>query len=199
MLKKVTKLVLVLILVLVFGVVTYADAVEDAANAIMNGELEVSEVSKIFTASEMKAVNNKIKELKVEQLKKKKEQEEKDKQKKLNEILESKKEKEKANIIYDDIDKELVKVKSKVNNLEKRVTNLETSKQQTVQKSNNVKKTQNTATKKKMTIQEASELVIQGKLGDGEDRVEKLKKLGFSELEINKIQKEVNNKLQLKE
>lgn len=196
MLKKVTKLVLVLILVLVFGVVTYADAVEDAAISIMNGDLEVSEVSKIFTDSEMKAVNNKIKELKVEQLKKKKEQ---DKQKKLNEILESKKEKAKENIIYDDIDKQLVKVKNKVNNLEKRVTNLETSKQQTVQKSNNVKKTQNTATKKKITIQEASELVIQGKVGDGEERVEKLKKLGFSELEIKKIQKEVNNKLQLKE
>lgn len=199
MLKKVTKLVLVLIVVLLFGVITYADAVEDAANSIMNGDLEVSEVSKIFTASEMKAVNNKIKELKVEQLKKKKEQEEKDKQKKLNQILESKKEKAKENIIYDDIDKQLVKVKNKVNNLEKRVTNLETSKQQTVQKSNNVKKTQNTATKKKITIQEASELVIQGKVGDGEERVEKLKKLGFSELEIKKIQKEVNNKLQLKE
>ena len=195
-LKRTTKLLLVLILVLVFGVVGYADAVEDAAISIMNGDLEVSEVSKIFTDSEMKAVNNKIKELKVEQLKKKKEQ---DKQKKLNEILESKKEKAKENIIYDDIDKQLVKVKNKVNNLEKRVTNLETSKQQTVQKSNNVKKTQNTATKKKMTIQEASELVIQGKLGDGEERVEKLKKLGFSELEIKKIQKEVNNKLQLKE
>lgn len=197
MLKKVTKLVVVLIVLLLFGVVGYADAVEDAAISIMNGDLEVSEVSKIFTASEMKAVNNKIKEMKVEQLKKKKEQEEK--QKKLNEILESKKEKAKENIIYDDIDKQLVKVKNKVNNLEKRVTNLETSKQQTVQKSNNVKKTQNTATKKKMTIQEASELVIQGKLGDGEERVEKLKKLGFSELEIKKIQKEVNNKLQLKE
>lgn len=195
-LKRTTKLLLVLILVLVFGVVGYADAVEDAAISIMNGDLEVSEVSKIFTDSEMKAVNNKIKELKVEQLKKKKEQ---DKQKKLNEILESKKEKAKENIIYDDIDKQLVKVKNKVNNLEKRVTKLETSKQQTVQKSNNVKKTQNTATKKKITIEEASELVIQGKVGDGEDRVEKLKKLGFSDLEIKKIQKEVNTKLQLKE
>ena len=195
-LKRTTKLLLVLILVLVFGVVGYADAVEDAAISIMNGDLEVSEVSKIFTDSEMKAVNNKIKELKVEQLKKKKEQ---DKQKKLNEILESKKEIAKENIIYDDIDKQLVKVKNKVNNLEKRVTKLETSKQQTVQKSNNVKKTQNTATKKKITIEEASELVIQGKVGDGEDRVEKLKKLGFSDLEIKKIQKEVNTKLQLKE
>ena len=60
MLKKVTKLVLVLIVLLLFGVVGYADAVEDAAISIMNGDLEVSEASKIFTASDMKAVNNKI-------------------------------------------------------------------------------------------------------------------------------------------
>lgn len=197
MLKKVTKLVLVLIVLLLFGVVGYADAVEDAAISIMNGDLEVSEVSKIFTASEMKAVNNKIKEMKVEQLKKKKEQEEKDKQKKLNEILESKKERAKENIIYDDIDQRLVKVKTQVSALEKRVTKLEKNKP--VNKESNVKKTQNTSIKKKMTIQEASELVIQGKLGDGEERVEKLKKLGFSDLEIKKIQKEVNTKLQLKE
>ena len=196
-LKRTTKLLLVLILVLVFGVVVYGDAVEDAANSIMNGDLEVSEVSKIFTASEMKAVNNKIKEMKVEQLKKKKEKEEKEKQKKLNEILESKKEKAKENIIYDDIDQRLVKVKTQVSALEKRVTKLEKNKH--VNKESNVKKTQNTATKKKMTIQEASELVIQGKLADGEERVEKLKKLGFSDLEIKKIQKEVNTKLQLKE
>lgn len=197
MLKKVTKLVLVLIVLLLFGVVGYADAVEDAAISIMNGDLEVSEVSRIFTASEMKAVNNKIKEMKVEQLKKKKEHEEKEKQKKLNEILESKKERAKENIIYDDIDQRLVKVKTQVSALEKRVTKLEKNKP--VNKESNVKKTQNTATKKKMTIQEASELVIQGKLGDGEERVEKLKKLGFSDLEIKKIQKEVNTKLQLKE
>lgn len=161
----------------------------------MNGDLEVSEVSKIFTASEMKAVNNKIKEMKVEQLKKKKEQEEK--QKKLNEILESKKERAKENIIYDDIDQRLVKVKTQVSALEKRVTKLEKNKP--VNKESNVKKTQNTSTKKKMTIQEASELVIKGNLGDGDERIEKLKKLGFSDLEIKKIQKEVNTKLQLKE
>ena len=194
MLKKVTKLLLVLIVLLLFGVVGYADAVEDAAISIMNGDLEVSEVSKIFTASEMKAVNNKIKEMKVDQLKKKKEQEEKEKQKKLNEILESKKERAKENIIYDDIDKQLVKVKEKVNTLEKRVTKLEKNKP--VNKESNVKKTQNTATKKKMTIQEASELVIQGKLGDGEERVEKLKKLGFSKKEIEIIQKSVNKIMQ---
>ena len=195
MLKKVTKLVVVLIVLLLFGVVGYADAVEDAAISIMNGDLEVSEVSKIFTASEMKAVNNKIKEMKVEQLKKKKEQEEK--QKKLNEILESKKERAKENIIYDDIDQRLVKVKTQVSALEKRVTKLEKNKP--VNKESNVKKTQNTSTKKKMTIQEASELVIKGNLGDGNERIEKLKKFGFSDLEIKKIQKEVNTKLQLKE
>ncbi len=184
-----------LFLFFAFSSIVKADAVDDAAKAIMNGDLEVSEVSQVFTASEMKAVNNKIKELKVEQLKKKKEQEEKDKQKKLNEILESKKEKAKENIIYDDIDKQLVKVKSKVNNLEKRVTKLETSKQN-VQKSNTVQKTENATTKKKMTIQEASELVIQGKVGDGEERVEKLKKLGFSKKEIEIIQKSVNKIMQ---
>lgn len=47
-----------------------------------------------------------------------------------------------------------------------------------------------------MTIQEASELVIQGKVGDGEERVEKLKKLGFSKKEIEIIQKSVNKIMQ---
>lgn len=179
-----------------FSGIVKADALEDAAKAIYNGDLEVTEVSKIFNTSEMKKVNEKVKELKLEELKEKKGREEEKKENKLLNLIRNKKNKEaKDNILVEDIDKELGKVKSKVSNLETRVTKLETSKQN-VQKSNTVQKTENATTKKKMTIQEASELVIQGKVGDGEERVEKLKKLGFSKKEIEIIQKLVNKIMQ---
>lgn len=179
-----------------FSGIARADAVDDAAKAIYNGDLEVTEVSKIFNTSEMKKVNEKVKELKLEELKEKKGREEEKKENKLLNLIRNKKNKEaKDNILVEDIDKELGKVKSKVSNLETRVTKLETSKQN-VQKSNTVQKTENATTKKKMTIQEASELVIQGKVGDGEERVEKLKKLGFSKKEIEIIQKSVNKIMQ---
>ena len=171
----------------VYGV-TKADAVDDAAKLVYDGEVTTTEISKIFSASEMKKVNEKVKELKLEELKEKKGREEEKKENKLLNIIRSKKNKEKDNILVEDIDKELTRV-------ETRVTKLETSKQN-VQKSNTVQKTENATTKKKMTIQEASELVIQGKVGDGEERVEKLKKLGFSKKEIEIIQKSVNKIMQ---
>ena len=188
---------LVGVVLLLFGAIANADAVEDAAKLVYDGEVTTTEISKIFSASEMKKVNEKVKELRLENLKKEKAEEEKEKGNKLLALIKSKKtkEKEKENILVEDIDKELGKVKSKVSNLETRVTKLETSKQN-VQKSNTVQKTENATTKKKMTIQEASELVIQGKVGDGEERVEKLKKLGFSKKEIEIIQKSVNKIMQ---
>lgn len=157
--------------------------------------MTTTEISKIFSASEMKKVNEKVKELKLEELKEKKGREEEKKENKLLNIIRSKKNKEKDNILVEDIDKELTRVETRVTKLETRVTKLETSKQN-VQKSNTVQKTENATTKKKMTIQEASELVIQGKVGDGEERVEKLKKLGFSKKEIEIIQKSVNKIMQ---
>ena len=178
----------------VYGV-TKADAVDDAAKLVYDGEATTTEISKIFSASEMKKVNEKVKELKLEELKEKKGREEEKKENKLLNIIRSKKNKEKDNILVEDIDKELTRVETRVTKLETRVTKLETSKQN-VQKSNTVQKTENATTKKKMTIQEASELVIQGKVGDGEERVEKLKKLGFSKKEIEIIQKSVNKIMQ---
>lgn len=178
----------------VYGV-TKADAVDDAAKLVYDGEVTTTEISKIFSASEMKKVNEKVKELKLEELKEKKGREEEKKENKLLNIIRSKKNKEKDNILVEDIDKELTRVETRVTKLETRVTKLETSKQN-VQKSNTVQKTENATTKKKMTIQEASELVIQGKVGDGEERVEKLKKLGFSQKEIEIIQKSVNKIMQ---
>ena len=178
----------------VYGV-TKADAVDDAAKLVYDGEVTTTEISKIFSASEMKKVNEKVKELKLEELKEKKGREEEKKENKLLNIIRSKKNKEKDNILVEDIDKELTRVETRVTKLETRVTKLETSKQN-VQKSNTVQKTENATTKKKMTIQEASELVIQGKVGDGEERVEKLKKLGFSKKEIEIIQKSVNKMMQ---
>lgn len=178
----------------VYGV-TKADAVDDAAKLVYDGEVTTTEISKIFSASEMKKVNEKVKELKLEELKEKKGREEEKKENKLLNIIRSKKNKEKDNILVEDIDKELTRVETRVTKLETRVTKLETSKQN-VQKSNTVQKTENATTKKKMTIQEASELVIQGKVGDGEQRVEKLKKLGFSKKEIEIIQKSVNKIMQ---
>lgn len=178
----------------VYGV-TKADAVDDAAKLVYDGEVTTTEISKIFSASEMKKVNEKVKELRLENLKKEKAEEEKEKGNKLLNLIRTKKNKEKDNILVEDIDKELTRVETRVTKLETRVTKLETSKQN-VQKSNTVQKTENATTKKKMTIQEASELVIQGKVGDGEERVEKLKKLGFSKKEIEIIQKSVNKIMQ---
>lgn len=178
----------------VYGV-TKADVVDDAAKLVYDGEVTTTEISKIFSASEMKKVNEKVKELRLENLKKEKAEEEKEKGNKLLNIIRTKKNKEKDNILVEDIDKELTRVETRVTKLETRVTKLETSKQN-VQKSNTVQKTENATTKKKMTIQEASELVIQGKVGDGEERVEKLKKLGFSKKEIEIIQKSVNKIMQ---
>lgn len=178
----------------VYGV-TKADAVDDAAKLVYDGEVTTTEISKIFSASEMKKVNEKVKELRLENLKKEKAEEEKEKGNKLLNLIRAKKNKEKDNILVEDIDKELTRVETRVTKLETRVTKLETSKQN-VQKSNTVQKKENATTKKKMTIQEASELVIQGKVGDGEERVEKLKKLGFSKKEIEIIQKSVNKALQ---
>ena len=178
----------------VYGV-TKADAVDDAAKLVYDGEVTTTEISKIFSASEMKKVNEKVKELRLENLKKEKAEEEKEKGNKLLNLIRAKKNKEKDNILVEDIDKELTRVETRVTKLETRVTKLETSKQN-VQKSNTVQKKENATTKKKMTIQEASELVIQGKVGDGEERVEKLKKLGFSKKEIEIIQKSVNKIMQ---
>lgn len=184
-----------LFLFFAFSGIVKADALEDAARAIYNGDLEATEVSKIFSASEMKKVNEKVKELKLEELKEKKGREEEKKENKLLDLIRSKKNKEKDNILIDDIDKELGKVKSKVDNLENRVNKLE-KKDTQVAKKTEVHRVENKTKKTKLTLKEIVQEVVRGNLGDGQERVENLRKLGYSQKEIEIIQKSVNKIMQ---
>ena len=176
-----------------FSGIVKADALEDAAKAIYNGDLEVTEVSKIFNISEMKRINDKVKELKLEDLKeqkeKEKELEEKKKENKLLTLIKGKKTKE--NILVEDIDKELTRVETRVTKLENRVNKLEGNTTSKV-----VKKVDAKMSTKKTKIDEIAQKIIKGELGDGTERVEKLKKLGYSSKEITAIQKAVNEAMQ---
>lgn len=176
-----------------FSGIARADAVDDAAKAIYNGDLEVTEVSKIFNTSEMKRINDKVKELKLEDLKeqkeKEKELEEKKKENKLLTLIKGKKTKE--NILVEDIDKELTRVETRVTKLENRVNKLEGNTTSKV-----VKKVDAKMSTKKTKIDEIAQKIIKGELGDGTERVEKLKKLGYSSKEITAIQKAVNEAMQ---
>ena len=176
-----------------FSGIVKADALEDAAKAIYNGDLEVTEVSKIFNTSEMKRINDKVKELKLEDLKeqkeKEKELEEKKKENKLLTLIKGKKTKE--NILVEDIDKELTRVETRVTKLENRVNKLEGNTTSKV-----VKKVDAKISTKKTKIDEIAQKIIKGELGDGTERVEKLKKLGYSSKEITAIQKAVNEAMQ---
>ncbi len=183
------------LVLLLFGAIANADSIDDAARAIYNGDLEATEVSKIFSASEMKKVNEKVKELKLEELKEKKGREEEKKENKLLDLIRSKKNKEKDNILIDDIDKELGKVKSKVDNLENRVNKLE-KKDTQVAKKTEVHRVENKTKKTKLTLKEIVQEVVRGNLGDGQERVENLRKLGYSQKEIEIIQKSVNKIMQ---
>lgn len=184
---------LVGLVLLLFGAIANADSIDDAARAIYNGDLEATEVAKIFSSSEMKKVNEKVKELRLENLKKEKAEEEKEKGNKLLNLIRAKKSKEakeaKDNILVEDIDKELGKVKSKVSNLETRVTKLEGNTTSKVKKADAKRST------KKTKIDEIAQKIIKGELGDGTERVEKLKKLGYSSKEIAVIQKAVNEEM----
>ena len=176
-----------------FSGIVKADALEDAAKAIYNGDLEVTEVSKIFNTSEMKRINDKVKELKLEDLKeqkeKEKELEEKKKENKLLTLIKGKKTKE--NLLVEDIDKELTRVETRVTKLENRVNKLEGNTTSKV-----VKKVDAKMSTKKTKIDEIAQKIIKGELGDGTERVEKLKKLGYSSKEITAIQKAVNEAMQ---
>lgn len=180
-----------------FSGIVKADALEDAAKAIYNGDLEVTEVSKIFNTSEMKRINDKVKELKLEDLKeqkeKEKELEEKKKENKLLTLIKGKKTKE--NILVEDIDKELTRVETRVTKLENRVNKLE-KKDTQVAKKTEVHRVENKTKKTKLTLKEIVQEVVRGNLGDGQERVENLRKLGYSQKEIEIIQKSVNKIMQ---
>lgn len=195
--KKVCFLVGVVLLL--FGAIANADSIDDAARAIYNGDLEATEVSKIFSASEMKKVNEKVKELKLEELKEKKGREEEKKENKLLNLIRAKKNKEaKDNILVEDVDKELTRVEKRVSNLETRVTKLEGNTTSKAVKKVDVKsKNEKTSAKKtKLTLKEVVQEVVRGNLGDGSERIENLKKLGYSSKEIAAIQKAVNEAMQ---
>ena len=128
------------------------------------------------------------------------EQQEAEKEKKLQEISnKNQKQKAKENILIEDLNKTLTNVKSDVDTLKRKVSNLEQKQTSTKSSDSNSKKiksgstsTTTSSNSKKISKKEAADLIIRGKLGDGEQRKESLKKLGFKEAEIKEIQKEVN-------
>lgn len=184
------------LVLLLFGAIANADSIDDAARAIYNGDLEATEIAKIFSSSEMKKVNEKVKQFKLEEIKelkeKEKELEEKKKENKLVTLIKGKKTKE--NILVEDIDKELTRVEKRVSNLETRVTKLE-KKDTQVAKKTEVRRVENKAKKTKLTLKEVVQEVVRGNLGDGSERIENLKKLGYSSKEIAVIQKAVNEEM----
>ena len=164
-----------------------ASYIDDAAELIINQELSEKDLVKDFSSKEIAEIKEKVKELKLKNLREQKRlQEEKERNKRLEEL--KKKEAGKSLILMDDLEK---KVNNRFSRLESRVSSLERNKNKAAaqNKSNNNKVTSSTS--KKVSKKEAIDLILRGKLGDGPERIEKLKKLGLSSLEIKEIQKEV--------
>lgn len=165
-----------------------ASYIDDAAELIINQELSEKDLVKDFSSKEIAEIKEKVKELKLKNLReqKKRAEEEKERNKRLEEL--KKKEAGKSSILMDDLEK---KVNNRFSRLESRVSSLERNKNKAAaqNKSNNNKVTSSTS--KKVSKKEAIDLILRGKLGDGPERIEKLKKLGFSSSEIKEIQKEV--------
>ena len=179
------------------------DYIHDAANMLNNKEVELSKLKENFSKEDVRKIENKAKELKLENLKKQKEleeeQQEAEKEKKLQEISNKKqKQKAKENILVENLDKRLTNVKSEVDTLKRKVSNLEQKQTSIKSSDSNSKKIKSgnisttSSNSKKISKKQAADLIIRGKLGDGEQRKEGLKRLGFNELEIKEIQKEVN-------
>ena len=165
-----------------------ASYIDDAAELIINQELSEKDLVKDFSSKEIAEIKEKVKELKLKNLReqKKRAEEEKERNKRLEEL--KKKEAGKSSILMDDLEK---KVNNRFSRLESRVSSLERNKNKAAaqNKSNNNKVTSSTS--KKVSKKEVIDLILRGKLGDGPERIEKLKKLGFSSSEIKEIQKEV--------
>lgn len=163
-----------------------ANYIDNAAELIINEELTEKDLVKDFNSKEIAQVKEKVKELKLKNLREQKRVEE---EKERNKLLEQLKKKEvgKSSILFDDLEK---KVNNRFARLESRVSSLEKNKNKAAQnKSNNNKVTSSTA--KKVSKKEAIDLILRGKLGDGQERLEKLKKLGFTDSEVKEIQKSV--------
>ena len=163
-----------------------ANYIDDAAELIINEELTEKDLIKDFNSKEIAQVKEKVKELKLKNLREQKRvEEEKERNKRLEQL--KKKEVGKSSILFDDLEK---KVNNRFARLESRVSSLEKNKNKAAQnKSNNNKVTSSTA--KKVSKKEAIDLILRGKLGDGQERLEKLKKLGFTDSEVKEIQKSV--------
>ena len=163
-----------------------ANYIDDAAELIINEELTEKDLVKDFNSKEIAQVKEKVKELKLKKLREQKRvEEEKERNKRLEQL--KKKEVGKSSILFDDLEK---KVNNRFARLESRVSSLEKNKNKAAQnKSNNNKVISSTA--KKVSKKEAIDLILRGKLGDGQERLEKLKKLGFTDSEVKEIQKSV--------
>lgn len=163
-----------------------ANYIDDAAELIINEELTEKDLVKDFNSKEIAQIKEKVKELKLKNLRaQKRDEEEKERNKRLEEL--KKKEAGKSSILVNDLEK---KVNNRFARLESRVSSLEKNKNKAAQnKSNNNKVTSSTA--KKVSKKEAIDLILRGKLGDGQERLEKLKKLGFTDSEVKEIQKSV--------
>lgn len=163
-----------------------ANYIDDAAELIINEELTEKDLVKDFNSKEIAQVKEKVKELKLKNLREQKRvEEEKERNKRLEQL--KKKEVGKSSILFDDLEK---KVNNRFARLESRVSSLEKNKNKAAQnKSNNNKVTSSTA--KKVSKKEVIDLILRGKLGDGQERLEKLKKLGFTDSEVKEIQKSV--------
>lgn len=200
------KKLLMGILAVMLGISTSlkGDYISEAARMLNNKDVELSKLKENFSKEDVRKIENKAKELKLENLKKQKEleeeQQEAEKEKKLQEISnKNQKQKAKENILIEDLNKTLTNVKSDVDTLKRKVSNLEQKQTSTKSSDSNSKKiksgstsTTTSSNSKKISKKEAADLIIRGKLGDGEQRKESLKKLGFKEAEIKEIQKEVN-------
>ena len=163
-----------------------ANYIDDAAELIVNEELTERDLIKDFSSKEIAEIRGRVKELKLKNLREQKRlQEEKERNKRLEEL--KRKEMGRSEIIVDDLER---KVNNRFTRLESRVSNLEKNKNKAAQSKSTDNKVA-TSVSKKVSKKEAIDLIIRGKLGDGPERIEKLKKLGFNDSEVKEIQKSV--------
>ena len=163
-----------------------ANYIDDAAELIVNEELTERDLIKDFSSKEIAEIRGRVKELKLKNLRaQKKDEEEKERNKRLEELR--RKQEGKNAIILDDIER---KVNNRFSKLESRISDLERNKNKAAQSKNTSNKV-TTSVSKKVSKKEAIDLILRGKLGDGPERIEKLKKLGFNDSEVKEIQKSV--------
>lgn len=158
----------------------HANYIDDAAELIVNEELTERDLAKDFSNKEIEKIKEKVKHLRLKNLRDQKRAEEE----KAKRLEEPRRKEPSVPILVDDLEK---KVNNRFSKLERRVSSLEKNKNKATTQSSK----SNKAEIKKISRKEAIDLIIKGKMGDGQERIEKLKKLGFVNSEIKEIQKEV--------